>query len=149
MLLVFFLLEHSPRIELGLQDYKSSVITTIRRVPCKLLYVFECGTLDSNEEHKNLQFFALPIGASATICCPPKSRTSLLGTKIRCNTDIREGNIFPYIRFLRGNKKVTVFRRDLLTVTFRRMGASKKVLNNFGQVAQESVLTLPTVFLHL
>ncbi len=28
-------------------------------------------------------------GGVCPFCCPPRSRTSLLGTKIRCNTDIR------------------------------------------------------------
>ena len=30
----------------------------------------------------------------AASCCPPRSRTSLLGTKIRCNTDIRVDSTF-------------------------------------------------------
>ena len=47
----------------------------------------------------------------ASLCCPPRSRTSLLGTKIRCNTDIRVDNtIYDWtiydVRFIAFSSKV-------------------------------------------
>ena len=50
-------------------------------------------------------------GGVCPFCCPPRSRTSLLGTKIRCNTDIRVDTACIRTRNLSRRRPLLPFHR--------------------------------------